>query len=547
MTKYRSKNNYAQIYGGDKQGFNLGLDGFLYVRRETTPRQFLAPRIGTQGKSVGAAAAIIDISALTSPTLQIALRGAAALPVTLTTAGNTTGLLVAAALESAINAALSTAGSDHRVWTQFVSGDSHYEIYDQETGSASTVVITNGATNDVAAALKLGLANSGTETAGTDDSDYLLMTTGGPKFSQAVESNQHRSGRFHVGVVKKKKMAEFDFDTYINMGGSAGASIDNAVALLFENVFGTKVVNSGTNIIFTQGLPNFTMTMIRTSTIFGEYYTGAYAKGLELKFPGNGPATNKYTGKAAQAAIAGIGQVLGAVVASTAVVLQAGQAQRYSAPQYKADGVTITSTPAVMVVDPDGRTILAGADGTLTIVSINTGTDTVTLSAPVSVSTLGYLVPFDPGAVQKTGTDNIYTDLHGSFTFDPAIPAVDVTEVTLSFQNNHNDLDDRFGYDANVGFIPGNRAEIKMTVKFDLSSAETLATVIQSRNFAGFKPKLILGDGSTARKMTIEGVKWIVNVPTIDVPQNGPTPVTLEGTFYQSAPGAQDPIKVTFS
>jgi hypothetical protein len=163
------------------------------------------------------------------------------------------------------------------------------------------------------------------------------------------------------------------------------------------------------------------------------------------------------------------------------------------------------------------------------------------------VGSLGFVVPFDPGAVQKTGTDDIYTDLHGSFQFDTGAAAVDVTELTLSYQNNHNDLDDRFGRDTNVGFIAGNRAEIKLTVKFDLSAGDTLGTVIQTRAFAGFAPKLILGDGSTARKMTIEGVKWIVTVPAIDVPQNGPTPVTLEGMLYQSAPGAQDPIKITFS
>jgi len=547
MTKYRSKNDYAQIYGGDKQGFNTGLEGFLYLRKETTARSFLPPRIGTQGKSVGAAAAITDISALTSPTLKIALRGAAALSVTLTPAGNTTGTLVAAALESAINTALQAIGSDHRVWTLFASGDSHYEIYDQETGTLSSVVITDGATNDVATALKLGTTHAGVETVGTDDSDYLLMTTGGPKFMQTVESNQHRSGRFHSGIVKKKKTAEFDFETYVNMGGTAGASIDNSIALLLENVLGTKVVNSGTNIIFTQGLPNFTMSLVRVSTVFGEYYTGSYTKGMELKFPGNGPATNKYTGKAAQASISGIAQILGAVSASASVILQAGQATRYSAPQYLADGTTVASAPLVAIVAPDGRTILAGADGTLSILGINLGTDTLTLSSAVTVGSLGFVVPFDPGAVQKTGTDDIYTDLHGSFQFDTSAAAVDVTELTLSYQNNHNDLDDRFGRDTNVGFIAGNRAEIKLTVKFDLSAGDTLGTVIQTRAFAGFAPKLILGDGSTARKMTIEGVKWIVTVPAIDVPQNGPTPVTLEGMLYQSAPGAQDPIKITFS
>lgn len=546
MTKYRSKRDYAQLYGGDKEGFNLGLDGFLFVRKESSPRSFLAPRIGTQGISDGGTGAIVDISSLTSPTLRYNLRGQGVRSATLTTGGNNTGPLVAAAIEAAINASESVAGSDHRVWVFFDSGDTSYEVHDQETGSMSTVVITDGATNDVAAALKLGLANTGTETAGTDDSDFLLMTTGGPKYSQEVTSNEHRSGRFHTGVIRKKKLAEFDFDTYINMGPMAGASLDNAIALMFENVFGNKVVNSGVNIQYTQGLPNFTMSLVRVSTVFAEYYTGAYTKGVEMKFPGNGPATCKFTGKAAQAAISGLSQINGAVVASPTVILQTGQAARYSDPQYDRDGTTVLSAPLVMIVDPDGRTILAGADGTLSILSIDHNTDTLTLSASVSVSTLGFVVPWDPGAVQKTATDNIYTDLHGSFQFDPSLGFVDVTELDLNFQNNHNDLDDRFGRDANVGFIPGNRADIKLNVKFDLSAGETLGQVVQTRGFAGFKPVIKLGDGTTARVLHITAPKWIVNVPTIDVPQNGPTPVTLEGMLYQSAPGAQDPILVSF-
>lgn len=548
MTKYRSKRNYASIYGGDKHGFNLGLDGFLYIRKESSDRVFTPPRIGTQGSSIGAAAASTDISALTTPTLKLNLRGLGVVTATLLTSGNNTGLLVAAALETALNAALAAAGFDSRVWTKFVSGDSHYEVYDQATGLASTVVITDGVSNNVADDLKLGVANAGTEVAGTDDSDFLLMTTGGPKYSQEVTPNEHRSGRYMTGIIRKKKMAEFDFDTYINMSGAAGSSIDYAVALILESTFGTKTVNSGVSIDYgiAPGGANFTMSMVRCSTIFGEYYNGAYDKGLEMKFPGNGPATCKFTGKASQASISGTAQILGAVSASASVILNSGEAQEFSDPQYDRDGTSVLSAPHVMVIDPDGRTILAGADGTLTILAINKGTDTLTLSSAVTVSTQGFIVPWDPGAVQKTGTDNIFTDLHGSFQFDPSLGFVDVTEITLNCQNNHNDLDDRFGRDANVGKIAGNRADLKMTIKFDLSAGETLSHAVQARGFAGFSPKVILGDGNTARKLVITAPKWIVQVPAIDVPQNGPTPVTLEGNLYQSATGAEDPIKLSF-
>lgn len=541
--KFRAKNDYAALYAGDHQGFNTGLEGFLFVRAETTPRAFLAPRIGTSGKSTSGAAPSTDVSASANSHFQLNLRAFGALTVTLVVGGLTTGTLIAAAIETAANTALAAAGSDHRVWAEFAGG--LYVIHDQETGAGSTVVITPGLTTDIAAELKLGLANTGVEVVGVNDSDFLLMTTGGAKFNQPIESNQHRSGRFHTGIVKKKKVAEFDFDTYINMAGSAGSSIDQAIETMWENCFGKKT-KTGSEIKFEQGRPNFTMSLVKVSTVFAEYYTGAYTKGMQLKFPGNGPATCKWTGKASQASISGLAQVLGAVVASPTVVLQAGQSQRYSDPSYDRDGTTVLSAPLVMIVDPDGRTILAGADGSLSVLANNHGTDTLTLSAPVSVGTLGFVVPWDPGAVQKTGTDQIFTDLHGSFQFGPAYPFVDVTEITLDFANNTNDLDDRFGRDANVGAIYGQRADPKLSVKFDLSASDTLAPVIQARAFGSVSPKIILGDGSTPRKLVITAPKWIPNVPSIDLPANGPTPVTLEGMLYQSAQGAQDPLVASF-
>lgn len=546
VAKYRSKNDYAQIYNGDKKGFNLGLDGAIYIRKETVQRQFQAPRIGTSGSSVSAASPSTDISGGTNNKLLVNLRGRGNVAVNLgTTTSLTSGPLIAAALESAINTALVAAGRDDRVWVEFAS--SLYKIHDQSTGAASTLVVSPGASDDVTVALKLGTANSGVETAGTDDQDYLLYTSGGPKFNQDIESNQHRSGRYHAGIVRKKKVAEFDLETYINMGGSAGSSIDTAVRLLWENLLGTETVNGGSDITYTQGLPNFTFSLVRVSTIFGEYYTGGYVKGNDLKIPGNGPGTCKWTGKCAQASIAGLAKVLSPVTSSTTVPVNTKEASNYSDPQHDASGTVVVSAPVVMIIDTDGRTILAGADGSLTVVAIDRATDELTLSSAVSVPAQGFVVPWDPGAVQKTGRDNIFTDLHGSFFFEQEGDEVDVTEIGLSIQNNHSDLDDRFGKDSNAGYVAGGRCDMKLSVKFDLNTAETLGPVIQARLFNGLSPMINVGDASTGRKLVITAPRWIASVPTIDVPQSGPTPTTLEGMLYQSAAGAQDPIKVKFA
>jgi hypothetical protein len=532
MSKYRSKVDYLQIYSGDKQGYNIGLDGAMFIRKEATPRTFQVPRIGTQGSSLGDDTADTDISGGTDTTFKIAVDGGAVVTVVLVVTGLTTGLLIAAHMETKINAALLAAGQDARVWVQFVATDDHYEIYSQFTGTTSAAVVTDGTSNNVADDLKIGIANGGTEAAGTNDQDFLLYTTGGPTFTQPIESNTHRSGRFHSGIIKKKKVAEFDFQTFINMSGLAGASIDTAVKLLWESLLGKETVVASTHIEYTQDLPINYFSMVRVSTIFGEYYTGAYVKDCTVEFPGDAPATASWSGKAEKRLIAGLAQVNGAVVASADVIVNNDQEDRYD-----------VGAP-VMVVMADGRTIVAGADGSLTISSIDTVTHKLVMSATLSVDDNGFVVPWHPGAIQQTGRDNIYTDLEGSFKLHSGGSEIDVSSMTLSFTNEHNDLDGYFGRDANAGFVAGNRLTMNLSITFDLSN-ENFAEVVQSSGFAGFTPEIALG-ATSGRHLLIAATKWIPAVPAIEVPENGTTPVTLEGVLYPTAPGTKDPISVKF-
>lgn len=539
MAKYRSRTNYADIYTSDKQGYNLGVDGSIYLKRETTPRVFEKPAIGTQGKSLGAVSASDDISAHATPaTLKVTLgypTGAGAqVTASIAVAGLTTGDLIAAALETAINSALAAAGQDGRVWVAFASGGpDQYTVWHQSTGDEATVVIANGTSNNIADDLNLGLANGGTETAGTDDADFFLYTTGSPTFEQPIESNQHRSGRFHTGIVRKKKVATFDLSTYVNMSGSAGDSIDNAVQLIIENCLGTKTVNAGVSIDFDQGLPNFYMSMVRVSTIFGEYYTGAYTREMELDFPGAAAATVKYTGKQSDCAIAGIGKTSSAVVASVTIPLEDGETERY------------TVGGRVMGVSTDGRTILYGVDGSIKVDAYDDTANTLTLNTAVSQPDDSYVVPWDPGAVGQTARDAIYTDLLGYAKLNAGASAVDLTSFKLSIKNDDTDLDNRFGADANKGRISGNRLTAEMSMGFDLSN-ETLGSVIRTRNFAGFAPEIVLGSTTSGRYLKITAPKWIPAVPQIPVPENGPTPMTLVGTLYQSAPGTKDPFRLSY-
>lgn len=538
--KYRSLTDYKQIMDGDKEGYNLGLDGAMFLKQEVTPRVFQAPAIGTQGKSVSGVSASTDISAAASPaTLKVQLGYptgvGSVVTASIATAGLTSGALIAAALETAVNSALSAAGEDGRVWVDFdAGGPDQYTVSHQSTGVSATVAITNGTSNNIADDLKLGLANTGTESPGIDDVDFLLYTTGGPTFGQPIESNSHRSGRFHSRIVKKKKVAEFGFQTYVNMSGDAGDSIDKTVRLLWKNLLGKETVTASTEIKYTQDLPNFYFSMVRVSTVFAEYYTGAYVKENSLAFPGTGPATCDWKGKAAKRVIAGLGKIDGVVTASAVVGLEATHAGRYDA------------TAPVMVVDQDGRTIVAGADGSLLINSIDLNTDELTLSAAVTVSDNGYVVPWHPGAIQQTGRDAVFTDLEGSFKLRSTGSNIDVSNIALSFNQNHTDLDGYYGRDSNAGFVAGGRLDMNLEVTFDLSSKETMSEIVQSSKFLGFTPQIVLGNTGLGRYLDISATNWIPEVPNIEVPENGPTPVTLKGMLYQSQPGARDPIAVKF-
>jgi hypothetical protein len=227
-----------------------------------------------------------------------------------------------------------------------------------------------------------------------------------------------------------------------------------------------------------------------------------------------------------------LAQINGAVNASASIIVQNGQTDRYDA-----------GAP-VMIVSPDGKTIVAGADGSLTISTITAGTHTLTVSSVITVASLGYVAPWHPGAVQETGRDNIFTDLVGSVKIKSTSSAVDVTEAKLAFVNDHVDLENYYGSDANKGFVAGNRLTMTLTITADLSN-ENIADIIQSANFVGYDPVIVLGSGS-GRRQEITAPKWIPSFPNIEVPENGTTPITLEGVLYQSQPGMKDSVVVAF-
>jgi len=533
--KYRSKIDFASIVNSDREGANLGVDSSIFIREEASRGVFAVPRIGTQGSSIGDIGAVDDIAALPGVNFKVVVDGGALVNCTTTNAGKTTGAAIAAHLESVINTALAADGQDARVWAQFDIADDHYEIYSQSTGVGSSVVITNGATNNLADDLKLGLANGGDEVVGVVDQDYLLYTEGGAKFEQPIEASPHRTERYHSGFIRKKVNCSFDITTMINMAGSAGASIDPAIAVLLKSSFGKQTLVGGLEMIYEQDIPTTYFSLVRASTIFAEYFTGGYVKEYALAVPGDAPGTQKFSGRLANGAIAGIGIIDGGVVASDAIVLQ-------NTPIKHVERFTVGAP--VMVVAADGRTITAGFDGGLFITTEIQGTDTLVLSAAVDAEDGGFLVFWHPGAVGTTARDNIYTDLYGSFKFNSTDPSVCVTNISLTCNNDHVDRDNCFGSQGNEGFVPANKMTMTLECTLDLSGVN-LGSLVQARKFGGFTPQILIGDG-VGRSLLISAPKWVVSVPAIDLPATGVTPVTFTGNLYESTPGGRDPIILEF-
>lgn len=116
----------------------------------------------TNGTSTSAAAPSTDISAAANPQkLTIALCGTAPVEVSFAPAGLNTGALIAAALQTAIRAAIPWAGG-----LTVTYGATYVISVPGSFGAQSSAVVTAGSSNNCTAALKLGLANGGVEVNG---------------------------------------------------------------------------------------------------------------------------------------------------------------------------------------------------------------------------------------------------------------------------------------------------------------------------------------------------------------------------------------------
>lgn len=116
--------------------------------------------VQTAGYSHSAGTPSTNISAGTDDSFDIAVDGLAAVTVSLTVAGLTSGALIAAEMQTKINAALTGAS------VTVVFADGIYKITSDKMGDGSSVIVTDATLDNVADDLKIGVANSGSEVVG---------------------------------------------------------------------------------------------------------------------------------------------------------------------------------------------------------------------------------------------------------------------------------------------------------------------------------------------------------------------------------------------
>lgn len=531
MTKYRSSQDFAATYNGNKQGIGISIENYLHVKEESTAGTFTAPSIGTQGSSISAASPSVDVSGSSNRTLRMNVDGTGVVVVTLSSVtGLTSGALIAAAIETAANAALSAAGYDARVWIDF---SSTYRFYSQKTGTSSSVVITNGASLDIATELKVGVANAGTEAAGTAGGDFLFMTKASMKVSQPFEMSEHKSGRQATNIIKKKKVAEGEIEMYANLATGGSPAVDTPVSLLLEAILGKKTTTGSTEIRFdsTQA-PGKYFSLVQGNNAFGRYFNGGYPKSLTISLPGDGEAKMSVPVKARDGKYSSIAKV-GTGATSATQTLTAGESDRFDV------------GTRVMGVDTDGRTITWGADGSVTVSSRTDGSHQLVLSGSVTTATSSYIVPWLPHVLDQAGTDNPVTGLEGTVSFDAGSTTVEeIRSVEFSFDHKVSDFDDWYGQSTNMGFVVGDRAEINVKVEV-LLSASQVEKIVQAKEFTTFAIRVTLGPAA-GRRLRFDCPKVYFQVPDVEIPDNGPIVMTFEGKAVQSAPGQLDAFAMRY-
>lgn len=531
--KYRSLVSVKSIYDSSHKGYTNGVVNSIFMRKEAVAGVFNPPQPATQGSSVSGATPSLDLSAGTDVNLRVAVDGKPVVAVALgPVVGLTTGALIAANLESKINAALLLAGQDAAVWTEFAGG--LYKIYSQTGGPHSKVVITNGATLNVADDLKLGTANAGVEAIGLDSVDYLLTTNATFSVSQDREMSKQYRNYQGTTLIRKKIMCEGEVGMYFNFDENAVQPVvDPAVELVLESIFGRKETLPGI-IRFTGGDPQANyLSVQQIGSDFTRSMNGAFPKSITMSFPGDNIAEIKMPFKARNEKLASLGKVTVAAVASATLTLDS----------FDSESFEVGSL--VMAYDTDGRTVLYGFDGSLVVTAIDEVLGTITVSSPISLAVGSYIGGYAPSQFGGCGLQAPAIGLQGAVSMDGGVTYLDtVRSAEISFDPKLEALDSHFGTDSNQGFVVSDKQEIMVKIEVTMTTDQFRYYTRTKRN-QKFPCIIVLGDINKAHvKISCPAVE--MNIPKLEIPESGTVAVPFEGKALATACGALDAFVFEF-
>lgn len=373
--------------------------------------------------------------------------------------------------------------------------------------------------------------------------DFIKTLSGGTiEFTQPLESSPIRSGRHHSTSIVKKKELSWNFSTYFMIDETLGAPglavIDPAARLLHKSLFGKEDVTSGAPVYNTLSFPNSTFSVFENGDKWGRQARGCFVDSSTWNLPGNGEATQEWSGMGVESYMIGIGKSTVDNNLGNTVTLAAGEGGLF-----RAGGL-------VMIVEADGVTRSADTpDGSpRSIVSVSG--DVITLSGAALADADGaaseiYLAYYEPAT--PIAINNPVVGLVGSFAM-AGLNYSCLRSGSLVFEQNLEPVDYCYGSDALDGsiFVPGNRFSAMATLELNLNNeTQKMFNRLHGPTFEAQDVTIKLGD-DTGRHLEILMPQIKFPIPNIPVPESGSIPISFEGQCQQTAEDAADEVTVSY-
>ena len=380
------------------------------------------------------------------------------------------------------------------------------------------------------------------------DTDFFFTRAGGSvDHTQPFESSDHRSGRHNNSIIEQKKETAWSIPTYVNIDttqGSPGvAEVEPAIRVLWKSMLGTETIPGG--VVFTPADdPDITFSLYENGDTSAVQVPAAFVMACALAAPGDGTATLDWSGNGADRYRVGIGSSTANNDGGNTFTLDdADEAKRFP-----------VGGQVMIITDAAGgatRSADTPNGSYRTITDSDTGTGVVTLSGAVLADADGsaagayYLAFAEPET--PTGIDNIQTGLVGSMSIDGlGGTQACVRTINVNMENNHELVNYCYGTSALAFpyFVAGSRLNVGVEVEVNLN-AEKVEWLYDLDQFTAQDLDYILGD-ATGRHLRLDLPRVILQVPSIETPEEGSVPFTSSGTAFQTSLGAADEITVSY-